>query len=176
MLGKSVALKASSNKRIDKQGSTIDFIIDSGASFHVHPVKSDLVNTRPCSNRISGVDNVEHECPLIGDLQLEAKGSDGLIYQLLIRNVRYAPTVSDSLLSVSQLWSDSKVNVAFGDKCTLISSCGQQLPFTRSKRNALYIWHVRRASSPPLQKKPKPEMPAPAVSYTHLTLPTTPYV
>ena len=100
-------------------------IIDSGASFHVHPHAKDLINTRPCRDRISGVDQVEHACPLIGDLPVRALGNDRKEYRLLIRNVRHTPSVADSLISVSQLWSEGGVDVSFGNRCELTTKCGQ---------------------------------------------------
>ena len=84
-----------------RSGSSLrrKLIIDSGASFHVHPNLSDLVNIRACSNRIMGVDHQPHQCVSMGDMPVRARCDDGYEYDLLIKNVRYAPTFRDSLIS-----------------------------------------------------------------------------
>ena len=90
-------------------------VIDSGASFHVHHDSNDLINLRPCSNRIMGVDHQPHRCISLGDMPIRARGEDGFEYNLLIKNVRHAPTFKDSLISVNQLWLESKVDVLLSD-------------------------------------------------------------
>eukprot|EP00965_Chrysotila_dentata_P072119 2382864-Pleurochrysis_carterae.AAC.2 len=35
---------------------SVGFIVDSGCSWHVHPYAEDLIETRPCTDEISGVD------------------------------------------------------------------------------------------------------------------------
>ena len=103
-------------------------IIDSGASFHVHPHAEDLINLRPCNNRIMGIDHKPHICSSIGDFPVAARGEDGVEYNLLIKNVRCAPTFKDSLISINQLWLESKVDVSFKDICCLITPCGKRFP------------------------------------------------
>ena len=99
-------------------------------------------NIRPCSNRIMGVDHHPHKCESIGDLPVRARGDDGSEYHLLIRNVRYAPTFKDSLISINQLWLESKVDVTFKDLCCLITRCGKRFPFDKPKATGLYTWRV----------------------------------
>ena len=71
-----------------------------------------------------------------------AKGSDGLEYQLLLRNVRHSPTFMDSLISINQLWQESKVDVIFKDSCCLRAPCGKQFPFGVPRATGLCIWNV----------------------------------
>ena len=108
----------------------------------MHPILNDLVNQRPCSNRIMGIDHRVHDCPVIGDMPIFAKGSDGLEYQLLLRNVRHSPTFMDSLISINQLWRESKVDVIFKDSCCLRAPCGKQFPFGVPRATGLYVWNV----------------------------------
>ena len=126
-------------------------IIDSGASFHVHPHAEDLVNLKPCNNRIMGIDHHPHDCSSLGDLPILARGTDGMEYKLLIKNVRCAPTFKDSLISINQLWLESKVDVSFKDTCCLITPCGIRLPFDQPKGTGIYIWRVL-SNEPKAQK------------------------
>ena len=119
-------------------------IIDSGASFHVHHDSNDLINIRPCNNRIMGIDHQPHECTLLGDMPIKARCNDGFEYHLVIKNVRCAPTFRDSLISINQLWLESKVDVSFKDACCLITPCGKRFPFDRPKGGGLYAWRVQR--------------------------------
>ena len=117
-------------------------VIDSGASFHVHPHAQDLINLRPCNNRIMGIDHRPHDCSSVGDMPVLARGDDGMEYELLVKNVRCAPTFKDSLISINQLWLESKVDVSFKDICCLITPCGKRLPFDQPKGTGIYMWRV----------------------------------
>ena len=119
-------------------------IIDSGASFHVHPHAEDLINLRPCNNRIMGIDHKPHVCSSMGDFPVLTRGDDGSEYNVLIKNVRCAPSFKDSLISINQLWLESKVDVLFKDVCCLITPCGKRLPFEQPKGTGLYVWRVLR--------------------------------
>ena len=100
------------------------------------------------------------QCPLEcmeGDIK--ALDSNGLEFQLMLRNVRYAPKFKDTLISVGQLWEESKVDVTFKDICSLKTSCNKVFPFKKGKGAGLYIWHVKRGTSNPLPPtKPKPNI------------------
>ena len=89
----------------------IEFIVDSGCSWHVHPILADLVNVRPCHDTISGVDGKPCKCVAIGDLPLTVKDGKGRATSVLVKNVRCVPKFTESLLSVDQLWADSQVDV-----------------------------------------------------------------
>ena len=121
----------------------IEFIVDSGCSWHVHPILADLVNVRPCHDTISGVDGKPCKCVAIGDLPLTVKDGKGRAKSVLVKNVRCVPEFTESLLSVDQLWADSQVDVKFRDICSIfVPESGDgpalQLPFVR--RNKLYVW------------------------------------
>ena len=120
----------------------LSLIIDSGASFHIHPHLDDLVNIRSCSTRILGVGQAPHQCTAIGDLPIRARASDGTERNLILRNVRYVSTFTDTLISVGQLWQDSSVDTVFKDCCYLSLPCGLRFPFSKAKGAGLYTWRV----------------------------------
>ena len=77
--------------------SMMKLIVDSGASFHVHNHIEDLINVRPCSAKIIGIDHEPHEIKSIGDLPVKALDSLGLEYDLLIK--MYATPLASRILS-----------------------------------------------------------------------------
>jgi len=48
----------------------IHFVVDSGATWHVHHDAQDLLNVRPCADIIEGIDRTDHRCTAIGDLPM----------------------------------------------------------------------------------------------------------
>ena len=114
-------------------------VVDSGASFHVHNRVEDLINVKPCSAKIIGVDHEPHTLTSIGDMPIKALDSNGMEYQLLIKNVRHAPKFKDTLISVGQLWEESKVDVVFKDVCLFKTSCNKMFPFKKGKGAGLYL-------------------------------------
>lgn len=90
--------------------------LDSGCAWHVHTNLDDLVNVRPCEDTFSGVDNIVHGCSGVGDLPFVCLDASGSPHRLLLRNVRCVPTFTDTLLSVDQLWEQSRIRVVFEGK------------------------------------------------------------
>ena len=155
-------------------------IVDSGASFHIHNNADDLVNTRPCSDTFKGVDRVTHRATCIGDLILPITCQDqrGRDVRASIGGVRIFPKVNDSLISVSQLWADGRIEVRFG-KMNGVVVREQPLTYLPFKQeNGVYKWYVSNdpqgmvnadssrplSSPPPLQSVPQlpcltPDMP-----------------
>ena len=119
----------------------LELVIDSGASFHIHPFIHHLNNVRSCTYSVSGVDRKSHSCTRIGDLPITVRGGDGRAYNITIPNVRCIPTFKDSLISVQQLWKDCKVDTQFRDQCVLVTSTGKHLPFDANQRG-LFVWTV----------------------------------
>ena len=117
------ALKGEQTIQSAKKSSTLNMIIDSGASYHIHHNLSDLINIRPCRNRLFGVDHQEHICTKMGDLKLLAADKHGILHDILITGVRYAPNFKDTLLSVAQLWRTHTVDTdtVFRNQCQLAS-------------------------------------------------------
>ena len=100
-----------------------------------------------CSSVVSGVDNKSHDCTHIGNLPLTVCNDSGAAVKVVIRNVRCVPSFTDSLISIRQLWLESKVDVRFGDQCVFITSSGVKLPFVPAKKN-LFIWRAARGHAP----------------------------
>ena len=120
-------------------------VIDSGASFHMHPRLCDLSNTRPCADKIVGIDHAVHTCSQIGDLPMLARDSQGVYHKVTLPNVRFAPTLRDTLISVDKLWRESKVTALFGDNACLKEASGRVYPVQRER--GLFMWRVRCASN-----------------------------
>eukprot|EP00965_Chrysotila_dentata_P094018 3107413-Pleurochrysis_carterae.AAC.1 len=65
--------------------------------------------------------------------------------ELTLSGVRCVPTMSDSLLSVGQLWASAGIDCRFAGTCAMELAPGAdgtrcRLPFLR--RGGLYEWHV----------------------------------
>ena len=139
-------LAARSTRADPQAGPDLLLIIDSGASFHIHNQQSDLVNVRPCSDTFEGVDRVRHQASCIGDLNLECNDYDGNTLSLTLGDVRIFPKISDSLISVSQLWDQHRVQVLFGSENAIVlnsqrNGTGLNVPIV--KRNGVFEWHTR---------------------------------
>ena len=121
----------------------ISLVVDSGASWHIHPHVRDLVNVRECTDTMSGLDRIVRRATHIGDLPVLASNGDGSHRRVTIKDVRVFPDYDDSLLSVRQLWKTCRVNVTFGSKCTISvpdSDDFVELPFEDGRW--VYQWHV----------------------------------
>ena len=114
-------------------------IVDSGASFHMHPRRGDLVRVRPCADSIVGVDRTSHACPHVGDLPLLARDAQGRYVKVVIKDVRHVPTLKDTLLSVAQLWRDNAVAARFQDECSLVLPDGTAIPMEPREHVRLLI-------------------------------------
>ena len=130
------------------------FVVDSGASFHMHPHRGDLINVRPCADSIVGVDRRSHACPYVGDLPLLAIDAGGRYVKVVLRNVRHAPTLHDTLISVERLWRDDGISARFQDECTLKLPSGRSLDMARSQ--GLFLWEVRTATNLRATTRPLP--------------------
>ena len=125
-------------------------IVDSGASFHVHPHLSHLTNLRPCTDRITGIDHKPHKCPQMGDLKIAVKDSKHNYRQVLVTNVRYCPSCPDSLISVGQLWKEGRVETKFRDEGSLQTPDNHVFPLERQR--GLYVLrsiHINKAAPSP---------------------------
>ena len=121
------------------------FIIDSGCTYHCHPVSSDLINQKRSHQHMVAADGSRHRITFIGDLPLVARDRKGHFRRILLRNVRCVPSFTDTLISVDQLWEDSNVEARFAGTCaiclpTQAGHCALDLPFQR--REGLFQWPV----------------------------------
>eukprot|EP00965_Chrysotila_dentata_P093569 3091835-Pleurochrysis_carterae.AAC.1 len=96
----------------------------------------DLVNVRPCTETVSGVDWRPRPCVAVGDLPLSAQDSQNRIVDFTLTDVRCVPSMRDSLLSVGQLWSTNNTDCHFANTRALelppdASGHRKFLPFIR---------------------------------------------
>ena len=130
-------------------GPNLLMLIDSGASFHIHNLPSDLTNIRPCSDVFEGIDRVRHQATCIGDLEVECHDQSGEAIALKVNDVRIFPKVRDSLVSVSQLWEQHRIQVLFGSENAIVvngKGSGVDLNLPIVKRNGVFEWHTRATS------------------------------
>ena len=124
---------------------TLSLILDSGATWHVHHRRSDLINLRSCSDRITGIDGKPLLCTGIGDLPIVATDAEGKPHRLLIEGVRLIPSMTDTLLSVDQLWEGARSEARFANFRSIFlppSESGGQTIFPFGRRHGLYTWSV----------------------------------
>ena len=64
---------------------------------------------------MSGVVGEDCEVTCIGDMPLIAYDQHGRLRKVLIKNVRCVPEFEDSLISVKQIWKESRAHAEFAD-------------------------------------------------------------
>ena len=121
-------------------------IVDSGCTWHSHPEVKDLINVRPCTDKISCAGGVIHHASHIGDLPVVCHNQAGRERVVLVRDVRCVPSFTDTLVSVRQLWETSEIDTVFRnvDSLTLAQpgpdGTPERLPFRYE--NGVYLWEV----------------------------------
>eukprot|EP00965_Chrysotila_dentata_P177698 5869820-Pleurochrysis_carterae.AAC.1 len=138
-------------RSLRSHGKHIGFVVDSGCTFHIHPHLRDLINVQPCTESVSGVDGRPRPCVAVGDLPLTVRDSRNRLLNYTLTGVRCVPSMRDSLLSVSQLWSTADIDCQFANIRALQlppDANGRRtlLPFIR--RGGLFEWHVIRSDPP----------------------------
>ena len=96
-------------------GTLIYLVLDSGCTWHCHPHQSDLINFRYKKEIITGISGGECEVVGIGDLPMIGKDDQGKLHKFLLTNVRVVPSFTDTLVSIEQLWSESRTDIRFCD-------------------------------------------------------------
>ena len=119
--------------------------MDSGASFHVHIRKSDLINVRPCRDTVTGLGSHKMLCPYIGDLPISYRDSHGAWHYMLIRNVRYVTGGDDSIVSFDQMMEEQGLVARFELRRFLDPSTAATIPFERLD-DGLFVWRVATAT------------------------------
>ena len=121
-------------------------IVDSGCTWHSHPEVRDLINVRPCTDKISCAGGVVHHASHIGDLPVVCHNQAGKERVVLVRDVRCVPTFTDTLISVRQLWETSEIDTIFRDVDSLVlpqplrDGTTERLPFRYE--DGVYLWEV----------------------------------
>ena len=124
---------------------------NSGCVWHVVKDESVLVNRRPCTDTMYGADGIVCECSCIGDMPILAPDRSGAMRKTTVRNVRCVPSFVCPMLSVRQLWRDSKVDTLFADSmCFVVNTADKErveLPF-QLRADDLYRWDVQSPADP----------------------------
>lgn len=136
---------------------------DSGARHSMTPYAEALANTRPCCEVYVSASGERARATLIGDMPVVAKADDGRLVSFVLRNVRCVPAFKYTLLSVTQLWREQRVDVRFADTNALVlppSSGGHVVPFATG--NALPTVMLRsEADAPQPMQQPATDVPRP---------------
>ena len=103
-------------------------VIDSGTTWHSHPIQRDLINLRPSNERLEAANGDIVKCSGIGDLPCASFDTNGRLIHYTIKSVRYVPSYVDTLISVRQLWAEQKINAVFGDTEMLVFADGIRIP------------------------------------------------
>ena len=130
-----------------KVAKWLRIVIDSGCTWHVHPIQEDLINQRPCSDTITNASGVDCACTCVGDLPLVVRDAHNREYRLLLRGVRCCPSFDDTLISVDQLWHTTKIDTVFRDERVLdfhhsTVSDGSRLRVPFRREGGLYRLHA----------------------------------
>ena len=100
--------------------SALRLFIDSGCSWHVHNDVRDLINIRSSAETVWDAGGKPHLVSAIGDMPVVAKDSLGRSFRVLLRDVRIVDDYDYSLISVDQLWCNSRIDCVFRDVRSLI--------------------------------------------------------
>ena len=134
-------------------------IVDSGATWHVHTRRSDLINVVATENEcIVAADGSEHPVTAVGDLPVVARNQNGKPFVYTVRRVRLVPSFTNTLLSVDQFWKEAKIEARFADVNALDCrhpslSSPLRLPFVH--RDGLFTWDVAGCASVGPQSIPR---------------------
>ena len=113
-----------------------NWIIDSGASFHVTPHKDWFSTYAKMHGTVKVGDAYELEISGIGDIKLVLHNGT----QFMLQNVRHVPQLAKSLISVGQL-DDLGYSTHFGNGTWLIKK-GNLVILRGQKNGTLYSMHV----------------------------------
>ena len=92
-----------------------DAAVDSGATSSLTPDESSLINRRPCKELFRSATGELTRCTSIGDMPVILLAGDGKKYRLVFRNVRCVPGFKYTLLSVTQMWAEQRIDARFRD-------------------------------------------------------------
>ena len=98
----------------------ISAAVDSACMGHLTCHRSALVNIRPCKDKFVAADGAVAPATCIGDMPVAVRDSDGTARLWLVRNVRCVPAFHYTLLSVTQLWEEQRIDSAFGNTRSLL--------------------------------------------------------
>lgn len=120
----------------------MSLVVDSGCTWHIHNVRSDLINLRHCNDTVVDAHGRRARCEVMGDLPIAVRDDRGQEFRLLLRGVRLAESFTDTLISVEQLWASSGIDTIFrNDRCFVFTrNADMHVPFRRVSGS--YLWEV----------------------------------
>ena len=88
---------------------------DSGCTAHATAEGKRLTNKKPCAELFGDANGKVTRCISIGDMPVVARDDQGKLIRFTISNVREVPSFKYTLLSVTQLWKEQRVDARFAD-------------------------------------------------------------
>ena len=120
------------------------WLIDSGCSAHVTGSSEHMFNLRTCTELISSCSGEEVAVVAIGDLALSCKTRSGVICEITISNVKFAPALKDiNLFSVSQSVARGH-KYAFAAGGAHVTAGAVRLDFVRHEPTNLWCLNLKR--------------------------------
>ena len=146
--------------RTDLFASVIIFgAVDSGCTGSLTPHLSALVNVRPCDEKFSSADGALTAASCIGDMPVTLRDQHGQPHAVVFRNVRCVPDFHYTLLSVTQLWEEQRIDAQFADSRSLRLPNGLRFPYLAGRR----LPSLSMVSTARLAPKPPPVRPPPGL-------------
>jgi hypothetical protein len=93
---------------------------DSGATGTITYDAGFLTNVRTCNETFTAAGGDVQRASCIGDMPVLALATDGAWYLITFRNVRCVPAFKYTLLSVSQMWAEQRIDARFADSRALV--------------------------------------------------------
>ena len=163
VLGKAYLLGRKKQNVFSK--TILKLILDSGCTWHATYRREHLINFKSTDEMLKaqisskaevlvGINGVECHVTGIGDMPVYCRDKDQKLHVVLIRNVRLVESFTEILISVDQLWEESRVEARFADHRSIYLNSGVTtiaLPFIRAE--GLFIWPCGPAAEHVTDKK-----------------------
>ena len=98
-----MALDSARKRAKDEEKDGSRALLDSRCTSHLHCIKEELVNLRPCSKIIQFANESEYESKWIGDWPVKAKDSHCTWTSTLFKNVLVCEPIHTPILSVQRM-------------------------------------------------------------------------
>jgi len=125
---------------------------------------------RPCDEKFSSADGTVTSATCIGDMPVTIRDHLGHPHTVVFRNVRCVPDFHYTLLSVTQLWQEQRIDARFADSRSLHLPNGLRFPYLTGRRlpslSMVSMAHLGPAasSSPTLASATLPASPTSTLS------------
>ena len=119
----------------DKKLSEENWFADSGATVHITNNDEGMINVKKCEFKITVGDGHSIKCEKMGDLKILIKQNNSST-PLLLKNVRYVPTFSCNLFSLTTALSQPSVTIVAKGKNMVLQKGALHIKFEDIARNA----------------------------------------